>query len=197
MLGTSTNTDLLVNGAAVTASGRLRNITVSDGTLAPGPGRATLTVAEVDFTGGRLECEIDATDSDRLIITGPGDTCDFSGAAELALLSPASLPPGTARTIIDVQGSSPVRPFRLHPEASTLIAPGGQRYRINYAAGDGNECTLTALAPAPPPDLRFTEITTTDDLNEGIRSLHLTVSGGEGAIGLGIPFETSTDAFDF
>ncbi len=93
MLGTSTNTDLLVNGAAVTASGRLRNITVSDGTLAPGPGRATLTVAEVDFTGGRLECEIDATDSDRLIITGPGDTCDFSGAAELALLSPASLPP--------------------------------------------------------------------------------------------------------
>jgi hypothetical protein len=96
-----------------------------------------------------------------------------------------------------VQGSSPVRPFRLHPEASTLIAPGGQRYRINYAAGDGNECTLTALAPAPPPDLRFTEITTTDDLNEGIRSLHLTVSGGEGAIGLGIPFETSTDAFDF
>jgi hypothetical protein len=95
-----------------------------------------------------------------------------------------------------VQGSGFVSPFLNHPEASTLFA-GAQRYRISYNGGDGNNVSLTALPPAPPPVLRFTALNVTEDLGKGIRTLNVAVSGGEGAVGLGIPFETSRNLIDW
>ncbi len=189
--GTSTNTALRISGGTARAAGRFLDVVVAGGILAPGAGLGQCTVLEVDGTGGRFDFEINGAASDRIVVTGPGDACDLS-SSPLALLQSAAPAIGTVLTLVDVQGSGQIRPFRGHPEATTLFA-GTQRYRISYAGGDGNNVTLTALAPAPPPDLRFTSLSVTENLAKGFRSLHVTVSGGEGAIGLGIPFETSAN----
>jgi autotransporter-associated beta strand protein len=189
--GTSTNTDLKVNGGAVKAAGRFLNVLVADGAFGPGTGLGQGTVAEIDGSGGRVDFEINGASSDRIIVTGPGDACNL-GAIQLALLPSAAPALGTVLTLVDVQGGGVVQSFRDHPEGSTLFA-GAQRYRINYTGGNGNDVTLTALPPVPRPELRFTNLSVTENLSKGIRSLHVSVSGGEGAIGLGIPFETSSD----
>jgi fibronectin-binding autotransporter adhesin len=189
--GTSTNTSLDVNGGFVSASGKFLDVIVSDGTLAPGQ----LTVASINGTGGKFVFKINGTSSDRMIVTGSAISHNLV-SSQLTLLHTTPPPLGTVLSLIDLQGSGFIVPFHDHPEASTLFV-GTQRYRINYFAGTGNDVTLTALPPAPEPVLRFTGLSITDNVSKGIRSLNVTVSGGEGAVGLGIPFETSRDLINW
>lgn len=56
------------------------------------------------------------------------------------------LDPGTVVTLIDYTGQGPIDgTFAGLPEGAELRARNGQRFRISYAVGTGNDVTLTAL----------------------------------------------------
>lgn len=61
------------------------------------------------------------------------------------------VPSGTVITLIDNDGTDPVAgAFAGLPEGATLRARTGQRFRISYTGGSGNDVTLTALANYRP-----------------------------------------------
>ena len=70
------------------------------------------------------------------------------GGAQLTVSVATPPPAGTALRIIDKQGSGAVSgTFAGLPEGSVFSAGGGAAFRINYAAGTGNDVVLTAIAP--------------------------------------------------
>jgi hypothetical protein len=128
--------------ATLTGSGTVGALTVAaNGTVSPGAPVGALGSGSVAFTAGAhfaVEIAGGAT-YDRLNVTG---TVNLANAI-LDLTSVFALPPGTAFTIIDNDGSDPVAgTFTGYPEGSLYHTPGGAAFTVSYHGGDGNDVTL-------------------------------------------------------
>ena len=131
-------------GGAGTIAGDLNNASV----VAPGTSPGVLTVAGnyTQTAAGTLQLELNGaagTEHDRLAVAG---TATLAGQLAVSLgFAPAA---GQSFVVLDNPGGDPVAgTFAGLPEAATLSA-GGHALRVSYIGGDGNDVTLTAVAPA-------------------------------------------------
>jgi autotransporter-associated beta strand protein len=114
---------------------------------APGQSYGRLRSGSISFAANtKFEVELNGesvNDSDRLAVTGTVELLD----AELELKLPATLPADASWTIIDNDGKDPVvGTFFGRPEGRELSL-GGNRYRLTYRGGDGNDVVIEPLAP--------------------------------------------------
>ena len=132
-----------VFNATLAGEGTTGSITVAGGQLAPGDVHPILTVnGNVTLTATHFVVNVVGDGTNRqftsLNVTGAVDV----GNAVLNLSAPSPLPAGNNFIIINNAGGGAVSgTFNDMPEGSSIIA-NGQRFVINYHAGDGNDVAL-------------------------------------------------------
>lgn len=145
----------VASGAALAGSGSIAGAVgvAAGGALTPGDGvgrisTGSLTLAPGSTAGFEIDGTAAGTQYDQVAVAG---TVDVSGAMLTTSFGFASTA-GDSFILVDNDGVDPVTgTFAGLAEGATL-ASGGRTYRIAYAAGDGNDVTLTDVAPALPPD---------------------------------------------
>jgi autotransporter-associated beta strand protein len=162
--GTQTASAITVQSSAtLQGNGTVGVVSVQAGaTLAPGASPGILDTGNVTFAAGStLAIELNGTtvdtQYDQLNVTG---TVNLGGATLNVTLgfAPAI---GTTFTIVNNDGSDAVNGTFAGLLEASMFAAGGQQFRINYAAGDGNDVVLTTLtapstpAPTPGPPTAF------------------------------------------
>lgn len=149
------------NGGTLKGTGTVGDLTVtSGGTLAPGhspgciiSGNLTLNGTLNEEIGGTTVC----TGYDQTTVTG---TVTIVGATlnttHFGGFTPAA---GNTFTIISNDGADAVTgTFQGLAEAATF-AVGAYTYRINYAAGDGNDVVLTTVTVPATPNTGYMMLT--------------------------------------
>jgi len=141
---------LVQSGATLGGAGTVHDVTVAaGGTLAPGEGVGALQTGDLTFdTGSTFAVELagaDASQFDQAIVTG---TVALNGATlGLSLLGGFSTPSGDTLLIIDNDDADAVAgTFEGLAEGAT-VSVGGAYFKISYVGGDGNDVTLTHVAP--------------------------------------------------
>ncbi|MFO0866899.1 MAG: autotransporter-associated beta strand repeat-containing protein [Gemmataceae bacterium] len=148
-------TDVAIGSGGVLGGSGTVNGTVSvsgSGAVAPGNSPAVLTVANLTYTGGSLNVELNGTtvgtQYDQLLVSGSVSL--GSGIASLNVSLDFTPSAGTAFTIVNNTGGSQVSgTFAGMPEGKVFVA-GGATFQITYVGGDGNDIVLTAIDPAAP-----------------------------------------------
>lgn len=141
----------VADGATLSGTGSLSLEARVTGTLAPGNGAVgTITVEDLTFTGSgakTLAMEITSTANDLVVVAGEASL--DAPVLSLSLANGTILTPGTAITLVRCDGGFGADGMFLGLPEATVFDVSGQRFRISYAGGDGNDITLTALAAAP------------------------------------------------
>ncbi|RYD42801.1 MAG: hypothetical protein EOP85_10810, partial [Verrucomicrobiaceae bacterium] len=165
-----------------------------DGTLAPGApgGVGTFTCADLDFSGGGTYAVNLASGSGSDLLVSNGEV-SISPAAVLVIQPTGPVTQGDVFTILQKSGSTPVDGTF---QQTGTFSSGGVEWSINYAGGDGNDITLTALSgsTAAPvvPKLSNLVITPAGAAGSGtFAGISATISGGQ-ANG-SVLLEASTD----
>jgi hypothetical protein len=125
-----------------------------------GPGRLiakNLSLASGSLYRADVSGPAPATGHDQLRAIG---TVSIQGASLIVTLGPAYAPiVGSVIVLIDNDGVDPVvGAFFGYPEGAVL-AFGTTLFRLSYAGGDGNDVTLTSIAP---PSLAIGDVTLTE-----------------------------------
>jgi fibronectin-binding autotransporter adhesin len=148
-------TDVSVGSGGVLGGSGVVNGTVSvstSGAVAPGSSPAILTVANLSYTGGSLNVELNGTtvgtQYDQLLVSGSVSL--GSGVASLNVTLGFTPLAGTAFTIVNnTSGNQISGTFAGLPEGKVFVA-SGTTFQITYVGGDGNDIVLTAIDPAAP-----------------------------------------------
>jgi autotransporter-associated beta strand protein len=161
--GVLNSNDVQMNGATLSGSGLLRNTTaktgfsvvsVNNGRIAPGNGddAGTLRAEEASFTGGFLDVRL------RGLTPGTGySQLELNAAYRLSATTRLTVNRGTfapargaAFTIVRVNAivANNAGTFQDLPEGATFSVDG-QKFRITYRGGDGNDIVLTAEEDPP------------------------------------------------
>jgi YVTN family beta-propeller protein/autotransporter-associated beta strand protein len=173
--GTHSGLVLLGNGATLRGTGTIGAIqtvvsTISPGGVAPGVTTGILHATNVDlFPQSTVALEIKGS--------APGTGYDRLDVSGTAILDNAFL-------VLDASGFSPTpaQQFTVvtnatghfrYPEGSMVPGGGGNRFRITYAGGDGNDVVLTADVESP--QMAGIHALTIDE-DAGLVSLPFTVS---------------------
>jgi fibronectin-binding autotransporter adhesin len=144
----------VASGATLGGAGSIAGVISSSGILAPGEGSVgTLSAASVTLGAGNLSLDL-ASDAanDQL------SAASFNLTGATLSLDVGTVDDGATFTIIAVAGDQGgvTGTFDNLPVSGTAITIGMQRFRIDYAGGDGNDVSLTVLpltapsSPAPP-----------------------------------------------
>ncbi|WP_232630428.1 autotransporter-associated beta strand repeat-containing protein [Methylobacterium sp. Leaf118] len=145
------------NGATFGGLGSAAFVTVdAGGTLSPGNGYGTLTMAGLALASGAIVTqEIGASSYDQTVVTGagygtgPGAGVVTLGGATLQLVLASDAPTELGHTfkIIDNRGPAAISgTFAGLAEGSSFTNDGTHYFRISYRGGDGNDVTLTNVA---------------------------------------------------
>jgi hypothetical protein len=154
---------------------------VSPGTS---PGVLTVNGNFAQTASGTLSLELNGptagTEYDRLAVAG---TVTLAG--QIAATLGFTPTPGQSFVVIDNAGTDAVvGTFTGLAEGATLPA-SGHSLRINYAGGDGNDVTLTVLAPPAPA---VTDVFVSGSTwSPGFLNFLLTTGVGDGTYGYRIP----------
>lgn len=151
---TVTNGGLL--GGSVSGSDSLGGLTAlgspgTPGTISPGTvadSTAILTVTSFALlTDGFLALEIAGlADHDQLAVNG---AVNLGGGLSLSLINGYAPALGDSFTVILNDASEPIAGTFTDKAENSIFAVGSSFFRINYAAGDGNDVVLTAVVPEP------------------------------------------------
>lgn len=148
----------LASGGTLKGSGKVANIYMSGGTLAPGTSPGCLTTGSVVSATivGTLEIEIAGTTAcsgyDQVILSGGSIDSNVSALSlDVKHLNSFASNDGDTFVIINNTGANSITgTFDGLPDNATFVADG-MTYRINYNAGDGNDIVLTRVAlPGEP-----------------------------------------------
>lgn len=166
----------------------------SDATLAPGAPAAigTFTCADIDLTGGGtyLVNLASGSGSDRIVANGE---VSISPGATIVVQPTGPVTQGDIFTIFQKSTAGPINGTF---EQTGNLSSGDIQWSINYAGGDGNDITITALTGSAPaatvPKLSNLVITPAGASGPGVFSgISATISGGQ-ANG-SVLLEASTD----
>jgi YVTN family beta-propeller protein len=147
---------VIMFGGTLAGTGSVGSVTVHGGNVSPGGDDATGILRATHYltgTSNTLRVQINGTtpgtDYDRLEVSGMSQITN----ADLVVQAPVSLPPGAQFTILTNANGQ----FKFLPEGAIIQA--GQRFRISYVGGDGNDVVLTrdddpelVLSPVPTID---------------------------------------------
>lgn len=139
-----------INIATISGSGNLGKLawgsSFSPGSQATGPiGRFDI---HTDSGGGLWNCTFDVTpgSNDLISVTGP---VAISSYATLAVRVASGTPaPGTTYVLVANDGTDPVQGTWSNAPEGAIINASGFQMRVSYKGGDGNDITVTVLAPA-------------------------------------------------
>ncbi len=127
-------------------NGRVHNVNVSGGQLAPGASAGKLTASDMNLSGV-LDIELDGTDPgtgyDRLTARGAVNLSD----CVLAVRRGVVLAPGETFPFLILEKTSPgpiSGTFKHMPEGATFSVEG-ELFQITYQGGSGNDVVLTRL----------------------------------------------------
>ena len=143
----STSAVTVLGGATLGGHGTAGDVSVQGGTLSPGNSPGHFTVASVSFTSAstylvELNGVTSGTQYDQTTSLGSVSL----GNATLTLMLGFTPAPGNTFEIIDnASAGAVVGTFNGLPEGREFQS-GAAKFRINYAAGNGNDVVLTALA---------------------------------------------------
>jgi autotransporter-associated beta strand protein len=138
-------------GGRLGGTGKVGPITATDASIVPGPEPGTsfgrlssgsvsfvpATIFLVDLNGDN------PNNSDQLAVTGTVDL----GGAKLELKLPPMLPRDASFTIIDNDGVDPVMGTFFERQEGREYLLGGNRFRLTYRGGDGNDVVIEPLIP--------------------------------------------------
>ncbi|MGE7415087.1 Calx-beta domain-containing protein [Methylobacterium tarhaniae] len=159
--GSTTNSATTVNGGTLGGSGTTGDVAVLSGALSPGgspvPGTSTATLNTGSLrlaSNATVYEEIGGTSAgqyDQTNVRGSVNLDSDSGAGaglSLHLADGFAPTPGQSLTIINNDGTDAVSgTFAGLAQGATLTADG-HAFQINYQGGDGNDVTLTSVAPS-------------------------------------------------
>ena len=152
---TAANGVRVASGDVLSGQGTVAGpVLVAGGTVSPGLSTAMLSVGGATFTAGStLTIEVNGLTAgsqyDQLVVTGAVDL----GAATLSLTVTPSLATGQSVVLIDNEGANPVvGTFSGLADGASLTA-GGQRFKIFYAVGTGNDVVLVRDLDSAPLDV--------------------------------------------
>jgi autotransporter-associated beta strand protein len=126
-------------------------VTVGTGTanasLAPGPARriGNLSLQSTLVFNSRAAYKADLSSATATAdqVQAFGITISNGARATLDDLGSSALAPGTVFTIINNTAASPIGGTFSNLPDNSLVAVGGNTYRVSYEGGDGNDLTLT------------------------------------------------------
>ena len=148
--------DVQVNsGGVLKGTGTVGTVNIWDGgKLAPGQSPGCLNSGDLTFNGGTFEVEVGGTTAcsgyDQQIVTG---AVDIGSTTALTVTRYGGFTPavGNSFTIISNDSNDAVTGTFSGMAEGATFTQDGVTYRINYAAGDGNDVVLTVTAvPAAP-----------------------------------------------
>ncbi len=173
----SLNSLVTVAGGTLSGTGTVNSdVTVTSGGLAPGLSPGVLTVKS-NFTlaaAGSLQIEINGTAPgtgyDQVKLTSASSVITLAG--DLAITATNGLAINTTFVIVTNSGSAAVSgTFAGKPQGFTFFA-SGYWWRVSYTGGNGNDVTLTIVAPPATPLVTptsvsngFAQLTVTGDSN--------------------------------
>ncbi len=160
--GTVTDSDISLNGGVLSGVGTAGDIIASSfgGTVAPGSSPGILNSGSVDWSAGpttffvQLDGTTVGTTYDQLNVTG---TVNITGAA---LSGTVGFTPAVTNTftIINNDGSDGITGTFSGLGEGELLMLDGKQFRINYAAGTGNDVVLTYVGTLDPAESTLTPV---------------------------------------
>jgi len=160
--GTVTDSDISLNGGVLSGVGTAGDIIASSfgGTVAPGSSPGILNSGSVDWSAGpttffvQLDGTTVGTTYDQLNVTG---TVNITGAA---LSGTVGFTPAVTNTftIINNDGSDAITGTFSGLGEGELFMLDGKQFRINYAAGTGNDVVLTYVGTLDPAESTLTPV---------------------------------------
>jgi autotransporter-associated beta strand protein len=148
--GSQPNSPIIILNGSLSGTGTVGPVTLNHGFIHPGPYDfpGILTTGNLQSNGGGL-LEIRAngpaagTGYGQLQVNGTVTL--GSGVTTLLEASNTRFPPGTQLKIIDNLGTMPISGFFSGlPEGSIFTDSAGNRWRVTYQGGDGNDVVLIA-----------------------------------------------------
>jgi len=145
--------DLFVSGGTLKGTGEVGQISLFEGSVAPGLSPGCLNSGDLLYTGGSLDIELAGatvcTEYDQQTVTGAVDLGSAT-SLNLSLLSDYSPAEGTEFVIISNDGADAVIGTFSGLAEGDAVSVNGQNFTISYVGGDGNDVVLTAGVPGAP-----------------------------------------------
>ncbi len=144
---------LTLDGGTLDGSGVVQQNELIGGTVSPGqggPGAISFS-SGLNF-GSNATLVVNGTSTslyDQLLVTGVVSLANCT----LQVNSLPSVPVGTTFIIINNDGTDPVSGTFNGLAENSLLSAGGQKFRIHYAGGTGNDVTLVRDSGAAGPQL--------------------------------------------
>jgi autotransporter-associated beta strand protein len=183
--GMLSSNDVQVNAGILSGIGTLSNpasksgfstVSVNGGRIAPGDALGTLRAMEAVFEGGFLDIRLDGVPP-----TTGYSQLELESAYQLSpttrlTVNRGTFTPARGATFTIVRANTPFGPptiaadngtFQDLPEGATFLVDG-QRFRITYRGGDGNDIVLTAEDDGPSTTYFLSEGATGDFFDEDV-----------------------------